>query len=235
VVVNPCFSFLTPYEPAHVDQDALQPYGPENSASASNFTIRRATAQDVSTLAEILTDSFHPQTGFMRWASPMLRLGIYEDLRHRLRSQQPHYLCLVAVATVSTVAGCCEELIGTVEVTLRSTSSWPSGSSEYPYISNLAVRKSCRRQGAARQLLLACEQASLEWGFSEIYLHVIESNHQARQLYLKLGYQLHRVESSYGSWLLGRPKRLLLQKPLNFPVTGTTRVDTPRRKTDGDS
>ena len=215
--MNPCFSFLTPYEPTHVDQDALQPYGHENSASASRFTIRRATAQDVSTLAEILTDSFHPQAGFMRWAYPMFRLGIYEDLRYRLRSEQPHYLCLVAVATVS------EELIGTVEVTLRSTSSWPSQSSEYPYISNLAVRKSCRRQGAARQLLFACERASLEWGFSEIYLHVLDSNHQARQLYLKAGYQLHRVESSYGSWLLGQPKRLLLQKHLNFPVTGTTK------------
>lgn len=216
MVVNPCFSFLTPYEPARVDQDAL-------SASASHFTIRRATAEDVSALAEILADSFHPQTGFMRWAYPMLRLGIYEDLRYRLRSGVPHYLCLVAVATVSTATGYCEELIGTVEVTLRSTSSWPSQSSEYPYISNLAVRKSCRRQGAARQLLFACERASLEWGFCDLYLHVLESNHQARQLYLKAGYQLHQAESSYGSWLLGRPKRLLLKKHLNFPVTDTTR------------
>lgn len=218
MVVNPCFSFLTPYEPAPVSQDAL-------SASASNFTIRRATAQDVTALAEILADSFHPQTGFMRWAYPILRLGIYEDLRHRLRSCEPHYLCLVAVATVSTVVGCREELVGTVEVTLRSTSSWQSHSSEYPYISNLAVRKSCRRQGAAKQLLFACERASWEWGFSDLYLHVLESNHQARQLYLKAGYQQHKIEPSYSAWLLGRPKRLLLQKHLIFPVSGTIRND----------
>ncbi len=208
VVVNPCFSFLTPYEPAPAGQDAV-------AASASHFTIRTAQARDLATLAEILTDSFHPETGLVRWLHPLLRLGIYEDLRNRLRSASPHYLCLVAVATDSTVAGSREELVGTVELTLRSPPSWQSRSSQYPYISNLAVRQSCRRQGVARQLLLACERTSLEWGFQDLYLHVLENNHQARQLYLKTEYQLCRVEPSYSAWLLGRPKRLFLHKNLS--------------------
>ncbi len=204
--VNPSFSFGTPYEPTPAGQDAL-------AARESNFTIRTAQAPDLSNLADILTDSFHPPTGIMGWAYPILRLGIYEDLRTRLRSASPQYVCLVAVTTVSTVSGSCEELAGTVEIALRS-SSWQSRSSKYPYISNLAVKNSCRRQGVARKLLLACEQTALKWGYSSLYLHVLENNHQARQLYLKSGYQLCQVEPTYGAWLLGHPKRLFLQKHL---------------------
>lgn len=207
MVVNPCFSFLTPYEPAPAGQDAF-------AACAYHVTIRTAQAQDLTTLAEILADSFHPRTGIIGWAYPMLRLGIYEDLRNRLRSTSPHYVCLVAVAAVSTVDGSREELAGTVEIALRSTPTLQPRGSQYPYISNLAIKKSCRRQGVARQLLLACERTSLEWGFSDLYLHVLENNHQARQLYLKSGYQLRQVEPSYSSWLLGRPKRLFLRKHL---------------------
>ena len=212
VVVNPCFSFLTPYKPVPAGQDTF-------AAGASKFIIRTAQARDLSSMAEILTDSFHSRTGLMGWAYPLLRLGIYEDLRNRLRSTLPHYVCLVAVTTVSTVAGSREELAGTVELALRSSSSWPTYNSGYPYISNLAVKKSCRRQGVAQQLLLACERTSMEWGFQDLYLHVLDNNHQARQLYLKSGYQLHQVESSYSAWLLGRPKRLLLHKHLTPAVT----------------
>lgn len=207
MVVNPCFSFLTPYKPAPAGQDAIV-------GGASHFTIRVAQVRDLTTLAEILTDSFHSRTGFMRWAYPMLRLGIYEDLRNRLRSNSPHYVCLVAVTNTSTVKDAGEVVAGTVELALRSPPSWQPCASQYPYISNLAVRKSCRRQGVARQLLLACERTSLEWGFQDLYLHVLENNYQARQLYLKTGYQLHQVEPSYGAWLFGCPKRLFLHKNL---------------------
>jgi ribosomal protein S18 acetylase RimI-like enzyme len=149
----------------------------------------------------------------MRWAYPMLRLGIYEDLRNRLRSSSPHYVCLVAVAGVS------EELAGTVEIALRSPYSWQSRSSQYPYISNLAVKTSSRRRGVARQLLLACERTALEWGYSDLYLHVLENNHHARQLYLKTGYQVRLVEPSYSAWLFRHPKRLFLHKPLTHAST----------------
>lgn len=205
--MNSCFFFLTRYEPALAGQNAV-------FTSACHFTIRTAQVRDLNTLAEILTDSFHPPTGLMRWAAPMLRLGIYEDLRNRLRSHMPHFACFVAVASVPTATGYREELVGTVELALRA-SSWQPGASQYPYISNLAVSKSCRRQGVARQLLIACERTSLEWGYSDLYLHVLENNHQARQLYLKAGYQLRQAESDLITWLLGRPKRLFLYKYLS--------------------
>ena len=213
MVVNPCFSFLTQDEPAPTGQNAF-------TADASRFSIRTAQVRDLNTLAEILTDSFHPRTGIVRWAYPMLRLGIYEDLRNRLRSNSPHYACLVAVAGGASLHDSGELLLGTVELALRSPPYFSKSTSEYPYISNLAVRKSCRRQGVARQLLLACERTSLEWGFPDLYLHVLENNHEARQLYLKAGYQLRLVEPSCGAWFFGRPKRLFLHKHLTPPGTG---------------
>lgn len=206
--MKPCFSFITPWEPAPAVEDAV-------AVDASSFDIRRVQDHDLTTLAEILADSFHARTGLMSWAYPMLRLGIYEDLRNRLRSNLPHYVCLVAIAKFSTVTGYREELAGTVEIALRSNSSWQLGKSQYPYISNLAVRKSCRRHGVARQLLLTCEQTAREWGFQDLYLHVLEDNEQAQQLYIKTGYKLRQVELSYLSWWLRRPKRLFLQKHLS--------------------
>lgn len=211
VVVNPCFSFLTPYEPAPAGRDAIAP-------GASQLTVRTAQVRDLSNLAEILTDSFHPRTGLMRWVYPILRLGIYEDLRNRLRVNSPHYVCLVAVTAVPGVTDFREELAGTVEITLRPT-SWQPHSCQYPYISNLAVKLSCRRRGVARQLLIACERTALDWGFQDLYLHVLEDNHQARQLYLKSGYQLQQAEPSFSTWLLRHPKRLLLHKHLTVSST----------------
>lgn len=206
-IVNPCFSFLTPYEPAPAEPQAT-------TADIAHFSVRGAQALDLTNLADILADSFHSRTGIAGWAYPLLRLGIYEDLRNRLRSTPPQYKCLVAVAAIPTTTGVCEQIAGTVEIALRFPPSWQPRGSKYPYISNLAVKTSCRRQGAAKQLLLACERTALEWGYSDLYLHVLENNHQARQLYLKSGYQLRQVEPNYGAWLLGHPKRLLLQKHL---------------------
>lgn len=183
--------------------------------SGSHCQIRAATAKDLTALAEILADSFHSRAGINGWIYPVLRLGIYEDIRNRLNKGSPHYICLVAVVAAKTRPNTCEYLAGTVEMALRSNYPWPfSNSSSYPYLSNLAVHQDCRRQGTAQQLLLKCERIALGWGFQDLYLHVLENNHQARSLYLKLGYRLHRIDGGWTSLLLGQPRRLLLHKHL---------------------
>lgn len=180
-------------------------------------------------MAEVLAESFHSRTGWMYWVYPLLRLGIYEDLRHQLRDRSPHYICLVAArpdkfsqsdAKGNNNKDLGAHVAGTVEMSAWST-DFPQSQArqfndlrQYPYISNLAVRAECRRRGVAQQLLSHCEQTALTWGYGDIYLHVLENNYQAQRLYFNRGYRLQRVECGWSCWLLGHPRRLLLHKRL---------------------
>jgi ribosomal protein S18 acetylase RimI-like enzyme len=211
-------NFLTPLFSSSID-----PKSPpvERSNSYSHFHIRAAQPGELTSLAEVLADSFHSQQGILSWVYPLLRLGIYQDLRNRLRSTVPHHICLVAVRTATDKEGCqsANDIAGTVEMALRSTEPFAKTRSRYLYLSNLAVYSTYRRQGAAKQLLLNCEQVALEWGFQDLFLHVLENNYQARQLYFKLGYRLHKVDLGWNAWLLGRPRQLFLHKHLSTAST----------------
>ncbi|MBR8834688.1 MAG: GNAT family N-acetyltransferase [Stigonema ocellatum SAG 48.90 = DSM 106950] len=176
------------------------------------FQIRPATSADLTDVAQIITESFHSQNGMWGWAFPLMRLGIYEDLRHRLASAAPHQVCLVAVDTITNGAN---NLVGTVELGMRFSDTWTQVGKRFPYLSNLAVHPKYRRQGAASELLIACEKVAVAWGFQDLYLHVLEDNHQARQLYFKLGYQVHEVESHWNTWMLGRSRQIFLHKHIS--------------------
>ena len=178
----------------------------EPSSGSSRFLIRPVEQPDLSEIAGILAESFHLQPEFMRWLIPVMRMGIYEDLRNRLKSAPEHYCCLVALDQ--------NALVGTVEVGLRSFNPWQPHTSQYAYLSNLAVKLECRRKGAAIQLLEACDRVTLAWGFEDIYLHVLENNHSAKQLYAKSGYRLRDTDAGLTTWLLGQPRRLFLHKRL---------------------
>lgn len=183
--------------------------------NVTNFTIRAAQQGDLTELADVLTESFHSYSGVFTWVSPLFRLGVYEDLRNRLRFSPPNYTCLVAIDTSPRYSGSYQSVVGTVEIGLRTTHPWQPLSSQYPYLSNLAVREDCRRRGVAYQLLQSCERVVWEWGFHDIYLHVLENNQPARQLYTRAGYHLRQAELSWDCWLLGRPKRLFLHKRIS--------------------
>ncbi|WP_256871975.1 GNAT family N-acetyltransferase [Nostoc sp. TCL26-01] len=173
------------------------------------FQVRAATPADLSGIAQVIAESFHSQNGFWAWAFPLLRLGIYEDFKHRLLSPAPHHLCLVAVATASNGI---EKLVGTVEIGVRLSDYWTKAGKSFPYLSNLAVHPQYRRHGVASKLLISCEQVSRDWGFEDLYLHVLEHNYQARQLYFKLGYQAHKVDSPWNQFFLRRSQQILLHK-----------------------
>lgn len=205
---------------------------PGRLLDSPDFSIRVAQLTDLTGLTDILADSFHSQAGLRHWLYPLLRLGIYEDLRNRLRSATPNYACLVAVHTTlrselspeRSDSNSADDLIGTVEMALRHPHVFQFHQAKYLYLSNLAVRAEHRRQGVAYHLLTACESIALSWGFQDIYLHVLENNYQARRLYLKTGYKLQQADPSWSAWLLRQPRRLLLHKHLS---SATARQTTP--------
>lgn len=184
-----------------------------NGCCSTSFRIRAAQLEDLPSLAVLLAESFYPPGSWMSWLSPLLQMGVYQELRGRLRSTSLNHVCLVAGQDAPSTS-VKSNVAGTVEVALRMLSPWQLSASKHPYISNLAVKPDYRRQRVAQHLLLACEQTVLEWGFRDLYLHVLENNLPARQLYIKVGYQEKCIDDIWPQSLFGQPRRLLLHKHL---------------------
>lgn len=182
------------------------------TAGYVSYLIRSAHFPDLTYVADILTESFHSQEGINCWLKPVFRLGIYEDLRTRLRSNSTYYICLVAIDPDGPVDY--SPIVGTVEMTLKIPSLGQEISTRCLYLSNLAVSPLYRRQGIALKLLHRCEDIAREWGFNDLYLHVLENNQPAKRLYFDRGYRLHYIEPYWMSWLFWRPRRMLLHKSL---------------------
>lgn len=179
-------------------------------AITSPIAVRRAELEDLKPIVDILTLSFHPYHSTFAPFYPLLRLGIYEELRSRLRSPSPYYQCLVA--SIAAAGSISSIVVGTAEIALRSL--WLGGTRS-PYISNFAVSPNYRRQGVGRQLLQCCEQVASSWNCPQLSLHVLENNQAARTLYFSRGYQLKRIEATWQHWLFQHPRRLYLQKKLS--------------------
>ncbi len=169
---------------------------------------------DLFEVSGILAESFPMSPEFLQWLIPLMRVGIQEDLRSRLRSASPHYACFVVVDRERSQQSE-DYLVGTVEVALRNENPWSPKANQYAYLSNLAVRSDYRRQGIAQKMLMKCDAVVVRWGFQALYLHVLETNHQARQLYWKAGYRLQEAQSGLTTLLFGQPRRLFLKKKIN--------------------
>ncbi len=182
---------------------------PQNKPSLGSLIIRSAEEKDLRGLTNVLLKSFHPSS---TWFYPVLRLGVYEDIKSRLNCQLPYYKCLVATGNIKLEKDFPEvEVVGTIEVSLRPITMFGAC---LPYISNLAVSATYRRQGVADRLLGRCEQIVSEWGFKEIWLHVLDNNQSAQHLYRKRGYTVSKVELDWGHLILNQPRKLLLLKRL---------------------
>ena len=68
---------------------------PTKFIQKTTIQIRFADLKDVKALADVLVQSFHLSENWFSWFYPLLKLGICEDLRTRLRSKSPYYQCLV--------------------------------------------------------------------------------------------------------------------------------------------
>jgi ribosomal protein S18 acetylase RimI-like enzyme len=189
---------------------------PTNIASSIAFDIARVEVravkeEEIYHVADIITHSFNFDRGWRGLFTPLFKLGIAEDLRHRLRNRStynndrsPHQVC--AIARYDNL------IVGTVEIGARA-SSHRTHPHCYVYVSNLAVSSDFRQQGVARALLTNCEQITRDWGYSELYLHVMADNDRGMNLYRKLGYEIVSSEFLW-SWFLFwfRPERLFMRK-----------------------
>ena len=57
-----------------------------HTQASSLFQVRVAISSDLHGVSQIIAESFHSHQGIWGWTFPLLRLGIYEDLRYLLYS-----------------------------------------------------------------------------------------------------------------------------------------------------
>jgi len=171
--------------------------------------IRYADDKDIDQIADTIVSSFYNYSGIFAGLQILLRFTISEDLRYRLNNKPPLHKCLVTTTNDPHNS----QITGTVEISLR-TSLW-APTSQYPYISNLAVKEDYRRQGLAKKLLEKCDQIAFSWGYDQIQLHVLEQNKLALQLYLASGYQIIKRERQWSSFFYPSSTRILLRKKLS--------------------
>jgi GNAT superfamily N-acetyltransferase len=194
--------------------------------NSGQLRLSQAELSQLLDVATVITTAFHAHDHWLGWLSPLIRLGIHQDLRQRLLAQlanmaYPQYACLIATQPISNPTGASSlhphpsTLIGTVEISLRFIPELGLGDQACPYVSNLAVMHAHRQQGIAQQLLQNCETTICSWGFREVYLHVLENNHAALGLYHKLDYRIRHADNHWGSLLLGQPRQLLMHKSLH--------------------
>ena len=72
-----------------------------------------------------------------------------------------------------------------------------------PYLCNLFVAPTHRRRGVGKQLVAACLDLSRSWGFSELFLHVEESERAAWGLYSEMGFAKVAVQG-YATLMVGK-------------------------------
>ncbi|HEY9846299.1 MAG TPA: hypothetical protein V6D03_08880, partial [Candidatus Caenarcaniphilales bacterium] len=93
--MNNAFS-LTSFQQEATATHAHDPEGTASQYSASPVGIRAARVEDLSSVADLLSESFYPGTHEIGWLAPLLRLGLHRDLRGRLKTGSSNHLCLIA-------------------------------------------------------------------------------------------------------------------------------------------
>ncbi len=184
-------------------------------AAVARAVIRPARGQDIPGISHILASSFYDPMGWAGLVYPLVKLGIQVDLQSRLQSSRVSYICLAAlVPSPSTELQREPTIAGTVELSQRHPWPWQTLEAPYGYVANLAVGHGFRRQGIGRDLLAVCETLAQGWQMEHLYLHVMEDNRQARQLYSRAGFSLFEAEVNWAPWPGHQPRRLLMRKPL---------------------
>ncbi|MGB3299869.1 MAG: GNAT family N-acetyltransferase [Phormidesmis sp.] len=188
-----------------------QPVSTPSRYQKRSFRIRAAQPKDLAQIVTVLLTSFYAQAKATHWLYWLLRMGIQEDIRVKIKSPAGQYACVVAT-TLHPTSAQSGAVIGTAEVSQRPCETWQLFPPKRAYLSNLAIDPAYRREGVAQQLIATCESVALSWGFHSVYLHVMADNVAAQALYARAGYQQREVSNPVLSRLGIRTQRLLLSK-----------------------
>lgn len=189
------------------------PVSPLPDSTPSHTIIRRAKVDDASAIADVITLSFNEFNELTFWMYPLIKIGVAQDLRQRLQSLEEEHIAIVAVNISRRGKEIYQEIVGTVEVSLRQ--GYHRGKKEpYIYIANLAVKETNRRQGIASKLLYQCEEIARQKNCDRLRLHVLLGNEVGQKLYLNNGYRVLRIETDLLSLFMAKKRRLLLDKSL---------------------
>eukprot|EP00986_Skeletonema_menzelii_P015093 scaffold11043_cov132-Skeletonema_menzelii.AAC.3 len=192
------------------------------------YYVREARRSEIDKISDVLMASFHSQSQqpsfdsyIRRYKSNHLRM-CFDTIDENDRG------IFVACASSSSELTCTEDeiLVGFCLVDGRPpdssckieflTPSTLASTSPRPYLSDLGVIPSHRRQGLGESLVQACEGWADKRGYDKLYLKVEESNNPGVRLYYGMGYK--QTKLPWARDLTNLDKRLvstlLLEKSL---------------------
>nr|XP_043613672.1 uncharacterized protein LOC122585615 [Erigeron canadensis] len=203
--------------------------------SGSMLLIRVMQEQEMDMTVELLAESFAESMMLPKAYVKLLAFLVKQYLVER-RALMPHAVTLIAfhrteIDTDDDQGGKLEDiqLAGTVEVSFdqfgaNASPPTPIPPKNAPYICNMTVKKSLRRQGIGWQLLKASEELISQMSsVREVYLHCRMIDSAPFNMYSRAGYSVFKTDNILILLTLQRRKHLMCKQlpPASNIITET--------------
>ncbi|KAJ0720794.1 putative transcription regulator GNAT family [Helianthus annuus] len=187
--------------------------------SGSMLLIRVMQDQEMDMTVELLAESFAESMMLPKAYVKLLAFLVKQYLIER-RTLMPHAATLIAFHRREDTDEQGEDiqLAGTVEVSFdklgaNGSPPTPTPPKDAPYICNMTVNKSLRRQGIGWQLLKASEELISQMSsVREVYLHCRMIDSAPFNMYSKAGYSVFKTDSILILLTLQRRKHLMCKQ-----------------------
>ncbi|KAD2803912.1 hypothetical protein E3N88_37289 [Mikania micrantha] len=180
--------------------------------------IRVMQEQEMDMTVELLAESFAESMLLPKAYVKLLAFLVKQYLIER-RAMMPHAATLIAFHRRDTDGELEDiQLAGTVEVTFdklgaNSSPPTPTPPKDAPYICNMTVKKSLRRQGIGWHLLKASEELISQMSLArEVYLHCRMIDSAPLNMYSKAGYSIFKTDSVLILLTFQRRKHLMYKQ-----------------------
>ncbi|CAM9247930.1 unnamed protein product [Ectocarpus sp. 13 AM-2016] len=150
--------------------------------------IKPAKFHNLRAVSRLLVAEFYGSTIWYP-AQCLVELNRLQDNFHGYGEDASRHLMLLATSVEDG------SLAGFVDIDGREKR--PGQTGVRPYLSDLAVADRYKRMGIGTELVKACENACIEWGYDNMYLKVREGNVAAEKLYENLGYVVYSNNSGF--------------------------------------